>query len=204
MQLTDFRLGGSCWKDPVLSLFQAVVQLGCQSNLKGPDYKHCEMLSCCEAALLIRSCSKYLESSALLWDWVASPGCAHKILCPLCFVQFAAWLDAEQSRLDVPCVLCCRGPPGNGGSARATHLDDEQPSPGHVKAENRVVHPIRCCSTAADVFSGCPLYLFQAPSMGWKSTSWRMPLYHISDCLDKNLVVCQVFLAQSGLAMEQK
>lgn len=56
MQLADLRLDGFCWKNPVpmdrsSSLFQAVVQLSCQSDFRGTDYKHCKMLSLCKATL---------------------------------------------------------------------------------------------------------------------------------------------------------
>lgn len=102
VQVADLRLGGSCCKAPVpterLSLFQAVVLLSCQSNLSGPDYKHCEMLSWCKAALLIRSCSKYLESSTLLRDWATIPGSTPRAQCQGCFGWFACLAGCQVAK----------------------------------------------------------------------------------------------------------
>lgn len=107
MQLADLSLDGFCWKNPVpmdrsSSLFQAVVQLSCQSNFRGTDYKQAKCWACVKPLCLTRSCSKYFESWILFWDWAASVSCADKALCQGILAAVPAWLAAEQ--LD---LMCC-------------------------------------------------------------------------------------------------
>lgn len=222
IQLADLRLHGSCWKDPVPterpSLFQAVVQLGCQSNLRGPDYKHCEVLSWCKAALLIRSCSKYFESSTLLWDWATTPGCAHSQgLVPGAF-WLVCLLGLMPSGRDLMCPGCrtAGGPPGNGSGKAAVvvilaHLFGQWTAiswPCADRKQGRTSHqvPQRCWEN-----QNTSWWLLWCPFVSVPCSQHGMKIHQVGDATLPHLwlsggeLCClSVFQPQNSLATEQR
>lgn len=231
MQLADLSLDGFCWKNPVpmdrsSSLFQAVVQLSCQSNFRGTDYKQAKCWACVKPLCLIRSCSKYFESWILFWDWAASVSCADKALCQGILAAVPAWLAAEQ--LD---LMCCGVMLPKVYQATAVVKQPQGFCQSHLprqalhhllstcwwKISSASHWVLECCGESKKQSKKtskqkkkqttkknhlwllwCPLDLLQAHSTVWKSFRWEMSLCRISGYLEIALFTISILAPQKS------